>query len=63
MRRCFESLSKREKDIIGKSFGAYDYPKESLQDIAICHMIKEAAVEKSKHRAQKKLLEMYDSDG
>ena len=63
MRRCFDRLSKRDKDIIGKSFGAYDYPKESLRDIAMYHMIKEGAVEKAKRRVQKKLLEMYYSDG
>ena len=53
MRRCFDSLSKREKDIIGKSFGVYDYPKESQRDIAMYHMIKEKAAEKAKRRVQK----------
>ena len=52
-----------ERDTIGKSFGVYDYPKESQRDTAMYRMIKEKAAEKAKRRVQKKLLEMYDSDG
>lgn len=56
MRRYFDSLSRRERDIIGKCFGVFGYQKEPLRDIAMYHMVGEDAVEKAKRRAQDKLL-------
>ena len=55
MCRYFDSLSKRERDILGKCFGVFGYQKEPLRDIAMYHMIGEDAVEKAKRRAQDKL--------
>lgn len=56
MRRNFESLPKRDRDILGKCFGVFGYQKEALRDIAMYHMVSEDAVEKAKRRAQDKLL-------
>ena len=55
MRQFFESLSKRDRDILGKCYGVFGYQKEPLKDIAMYHMVKEDAVEKAKRRAQEKL--------
>lgn len=55
MRRYFDSLSKRDRDILGKCFGVFGYQKEPLREIAMYHMVKEDAVEKAKRRAQAKL--------
>ena len=55
MRRYFDSLSKRDRDILGKCFGVFGYHKEPLREIAMYHMVKEDAVEKAKRRAQAKL--------
>ena len=59
MRRYFESLPKRDRDIVGKCFGVFGYRKEPLRDIAMYHMITEDAVEKAKRRALLKLLEAF----
>ena len=59
MRCCFEQLPKRDRDIVGKCFGAYGYPKWKLRDIAMFHLIKEDAVEKAKRRALAKMLMLY----
>ena len=61
MRRYFDSLSKRERDILGKCFGVFGYQKEPLRDIAMYHMIGEDAVEKAKRRAQDKLGELINA--
>ena len=55
LRRYFESLPKRDRDILGKCFGVFGYRKEPLKVIAMYHMVKEDAVEKAKRRAQDKL--------
>ena len=55
MRRHFERLPKRDRDILGKCFGIFGYQKESLRDIAMYHMVNEDAVEKAKRRALDKL--------
>ena len=55
----FGTLSKKEQDILGKSFGVFGYPKLPLRDIAMYHMVKEDAVEKAKQQALKKLRECY----
>ena len=61
MRRYFESLPKRDRDILGKCFGVFGYQKEALRDIAMYHMVKEDAVKKAKRRVQDKLGEKLPS--
>ena len=53
----FQSLSKREQDILGKSFGVFGYPKTDLREIAIRNRLREDGVEKAKKQALKKLRE------
>ena len=53
----FQSLSKREQDILGRSFGAFGYPKTDLREIAIRNRLREDGVEKAKKQALKKLRE------
>ena len=53
----FQSLSKREQDILGKSFGVFSYPKTDLREIAIRNRLREDGVEKAKKQALKKLRE------
>lgn len=55
LRLAYAGLSKREQDILDKSFGLNGQPEESLADIAMYHMISEDAVEKAKKRALGKL--------
>lgn len=57
LREQFESLSKREQDILGRSFGVFGYPKTDLREIAIRNRLREDGVEKSKKQALKKLRE------
>ena len=51
----FHRLPKKDRDILGKCFGAFGYPKTPLREIAMYHLMKEDAVEKAKDRALKKL--------
>ena len=53
----FQSLSKREQDVLGRSFGAFGYPKTDLREIAIRNRLREDGVEKAKKQALKKLRE------
>lgn len=53
----FQSLSKREQDILGRSFGVFGYTKTDLREIAIRNRLREDGVEKAKKRALKKLRE------
>lgn len=53
----FQSLSKREQDILGRSFGVFGYPKTDLREIAIRNRLREDGVEKAKKQALKKLRE------
>ena len=55
LRELFHKLPKKDRDILGKCFGAFGYPKTPLREIAMYHFIKEDAVEKAKDRALKKL--------
>ena len=55
LRELFHELPKKERDILGKCFGAFGYPKTPLREIAMYHLMKEDAVEKAKDRALKKL--------
>ena len=53
----FQSLSKREQDILGRSFGVFGYTKTELREIAIRNRLREDGVEKAKKQAQQKLRE------
>lgn len=53
----FQSLSKREQDILGKSFSVFGYTKADLREIAIRNRLREDGVEKAKKQALKKLRE------
>ena len=53
----FQSLSKREQDILGRSFGVFGYQKTDLREIAIRNRLREDGVEKAKKQALKKLRE------
>ena len=53
----FQNLSKREQDILGRSFGVFGYPKTDLREIAIRNRLREDGVEKAKKQALKKLRE------
>ena len=59
LKELFDGLTKKEQDIIGKTFGVFGYEKQSLRDIAMYHMMREDAVEKAKARALKKMKDAY----
>ena len=60
LRELFHALPKKDRDILGKCFGAFGYPKTPLREIAIYHLMKEDAVEKAKNRALKKLRKSWE---
>ena len=55
LRELFYKLPKKDRDILGKCFGAFGYPKTPLREIAMYHFMKVDAVEKAKGRSLKKL--------
>lgn len=55
LRELFNALPKKDRDILGKCFGVFGYPKTPLREIAMYHLMKEDAVEKAKNRTLKKL--------
>lgn len=55
LRELFHALPRKDRDILGKCFGAFGYPKTPLREIAMYHFMKEDAVEKARNRALKKL--------
>ena len=57
LREQFQRLSKREQDILGRSFGVFGYTKADLREIAIRNRLREDGVEKAKKQAMKKLRE------
>ena len=57
LREQFQSLSKREQDILGRSFGVFGYKKTDLREIAIRNRLRKDGVEKAKKQALKKLRE------
>jgi len=59
LRELFDQLSKKDQDILGKIHGLFGYPITPLHEICMYHMMKEAAVEKAKARAIKKLEKAY----
>ena len=59
LRELFDTLPKKDRDILGKTCGVFGYPEETLKEIGMYHMMKESAVEKAKNRAVEKLRESY----
>ena len=51
LREEFLQLSKKDQDILGRYFGAYGFPKSSLQEIAMRNRLRESGVEKAKDQA------------
>ena len=59
LRELFDALPKKNRDILGKSYGVFGYPEATLKEIGMYHMMKESAAEKAKNRAVEKLREAY----
>ena len=59
LRELFDTLPKKDRDILGKAYGVFRYPEATLKEIGMYHMMKESAVEKAKSRAVEKLREAY----
>ena len=59
LRELFDTLPKKDRDILGKTCGVFGYSEASLKEIGMYHMMKESAVEKTKSRAVEKLREAY----
>ena len=59
LRELFDTLPKKDRDILGKAYGVFGYPEATLKEIGMYHMMKESAVEKAKNRAVEKLREAY----
>lgn len=59
LEKLFQTLTRKEQDILGKCYGVFGYAKAPLWEIAMYHMIKEDGVEKAKNRALEKLRERY----
>lgn len=59
LRELFDALPRKERDILGKCYGVFGYLKTPLGEIAMYHMMKVDAVEKTKERALKKLRNSY----
>ena len=63
LRELFDTLPKKDRDILGKTCGVFGYPEATLKEIGMYHMMKESAVEKAKSRAVEKLRETYPGSG
>ena len=63
LRELFDTLPKKDRDILGKAYGVFGYPEATLKEIGMYHMMKESAVEKAKNRAVEKLRETYPGSG
>ena len=61
LRELFDTLPKKDRDILCKICGVFGYPEATLKEIGMYHMMKESAVEKAKIRAIEKLRESYPS--
>lgn len=59
LQELFDTLPKKDRDILGKTCGVFGYPEATLKEIGMYHMMKESAVEKAKSRAVKKLKTAY----
>ena len=63
LRELFDTLPKKDRDILGKTCGVFGYPEATLKEIGMYHMMKESAVEKAKIRAVEKLKAAYPGSG
>ena len=61
LREEFLRLSKRDRDILGRYFGVYGFPKADLQENAVRNLLKESGVEKAKDQAIKRLQDRCQS--
>ena len=59
LRELFDTLPKKDRDILGKTCGVFGYPEATLKEIGMYHMMKESAVEKAKNRTVEKLRKAY----
>ena len=59
LRELFDTLPKKNRDILGKTYGVFGYSEATLKEIGMYHMMKASAVEKAKIRAVEKLREAY----
>ena len=59
LKELFDALPKKDRDILGKSYGVFGYRETALKEIGMYHMMKESAVEKAKNRAVEKLRKAY----
>ena len=51
LREEFLRLSRRDRDILGRYFGVFGFPRADLQEIAVRNLLKESGVEKAKDQA------------
>lgn len=59
LEELFQTLTRKEQDILGKCYGVFGYAKAPLREIAMYHLMKENGVEKAKNRALKRLRDAY----
>ena len=59
LRELFDTLPKKDRNILGKAYGVFGYSEAALKEIGMYHMMKESAVEKAKNRAVEKLRKAY----
>ena len=59
LKELFDALPKKDRDILGKSYGVFGYRETALKEIGMYHMMKESAVEKAKNRTVEKLRKAY----
>ena len=59
LQELFDTLPKKDRDILGKTCGVFGYPEATLKEIGMYHMMKESAVEKAKSCAVEKLRKAY----
>ena len=59
LEELFQTLTRKEQDILGKCYGVFGYAKAPLREIAMYHLMKENGVEKAKNRALQKLRDRY----
>ena len=59
LREMFESLSEKDRAILGQAFGVFGYEKKTLDEIAFEEMMKIDGVEKAKNAALKRLKQKY----
>ena len=58
-KELFDALPRRDKDILGKYYGAFGYRKEPVEDIAMYHFLTEEGVREARDKAIEKLRKAY----